>query len=443
MARKRKPQSLQTYLADAYLALLMTALVFYFGGGGYLMLQEDKWGVFLALSGGYAALSVLLALEERLIGARQSAGLGETLRSSSWVHRLMVVYLVFTVLSGAVSPHRELVWLGATRHEGVLTIALYVLSFLLLSRFGRPKGWMLALLGVTVTLQAILCILQLRGGNPLHLYPDGVNYFDGGKVYSGEYLGTIGNVDFLGAYFCIAVPIMLASLLRLRAPLRFALLLPLALSAYVIVRMRVLSCIVGLGAGCVLALPAVLPIGAKAKTRTALAILGAGALGLLLLFAVDLGGPAGTIHRMLHGDVPRSVDSGRLYIWREVLERARKRPLLGYGPDTLAAAGIEPFRRYDPDQQKTLLGYIDAAHNEYLNIFFHQGLLALAAYLGALISAAAAWWKRSTENGVAAILGAAALCYSIQAFFNISMFFVASLFWAVLGLLTASLRQKE
>ena len=443
MAQRKKRPSALTVLADAYLLLLMTLMVFAFSGKGYVSLQNDKWSVFLPLVGGYVALSILIWAEETIIGLRAPSELMEAMRSASWVHRLMAAYLVWTLLSALLSPYGAAVWLGATRNEGVLTIALYVFSFFLLSRFGRPKPWMLWVLGVTVTLQSVICLLQLRGGNPLGLYPEGVNYFDAGKLYSGAFLGTVGNVDFLGSYYCIVVPILLASLLRLRSPLRFALLLPLALSALVIVRMQVLSCIVGLGAGCVLALPVMLPIGAKAKTRAALAILGAGALGLLLLFAVDLGGPAGTIHRILHGDVPRSVDSGRLYIWREVLERAAKRPLFGYGPDTLSMAGIEPFRRYDPEQQKTLLGYIDAAHNEYLNIFFHQGIPALAAYLGALVAAAAAWWKRSTENGVAAILGAAALCYSVQAFFNISVFFVASLFWAVLALLVGWEHQEK
>jgi O-antigen ligase len=145
----------------------------------------------------------------------------------------------------------------------------------------------------------------------------------------------------------------------------------------------------------------------------------------------------------MHGNVPRSVDSGRLYIWREVLKLVPQHPLFGAGPDTLSLAGIEPFQRYDESLELMLYAGIDAAHSEYLNVLYHQGAFALAALLAALVSALAAWVRRARENAAAAILGSAVLCYVVQASFNISMCFTASLFWCVLGLLDGCCVKNE
>lgn len=436
MARRKKQSSALSLLADAYLALLMTVMVFACTGQGYLTLQNDKWTVFLFLTGGYVGLSILLWLEEVLTGLRAPSELKEAVRSASWVHRLMAVYLIWTLLSALLSPYGSAAWRGATRNEGALTIALYVLSFSLLSRFSRPKGWMLWALGVTVTLQSAICLLQLYGGNPLGLYPEGLSYFDAGKAYSGAFLGTVGNVDFLGSYYCLALPMLWAAVVRLKSSRRFLLLIPFALGFCVIVKMQVLSCFAGVLIGGAAALPFVLP--AKEKTRRALGIgiLALGAAAVLLLWFADFGdGAAHSLHLMLHGQIPGSVDSGRLYIWREVLLRARERLLFGFGPDTLSLAKIAPFERYDPDLNLLIQGGIDAAHNEYLNILFHQGIPALAAYLGALALALVSAWKQSRSSAAAAILTAAFLGYAVQAFFNISVCYVASLYWAVLGLL--------
>ena len=84
---------------------------------------------------------------------------------------------------------------------------------------------------------------------------------------------------------------------------------------------------------------------------------------------------------------------------------------------------------------------IDVAHNEYLNILFHQGLPALGCYLAML--AMLGWRWLHTRSAAAAILGAGVLCYAVQALFGFSMCPSAPFFWAVLGLLMAALRQPD
>ncbi len=428
-------RSAQEYLTDIYFALLMTALVFTVSEAGYMELSNAKWPVFLFLSAGYTGAVILLHLVELLRGECSVSRILNAVNNSSWMQRFLVLFLLFTLTSAALSQYPTEAWLGGSRKEGALTIGLYILSCLLISMHGRPKAWMVHLLAITVTAQCVICILQLRGGNPLHLYTAGMNYFDANQSYSGVYLGTIGNADFLGAYFCLVLPILWVSLMRMKTRWRFAYLIPLLLGLYVAARMWVLSCVVGVAVGFVIALPIVFPAEKKTRRQIALALMLAAFLALLAICLFDFGGPFHALHALLHGQLPREIDSGRVYIWREVLRRVPEHLLFGTGPDTLSMAGIEPFRRFDEELGVMLQAGIDTAHCEYLNVLYHQGLLALMANLAALSAALWMWLRSARERPASAILGAAVLAYVIQAGFNISVFIPASLFWAVLGLL--------
>ncbi|MBR3704257.1 MAG: hypothetical protein IKM11_02045, partial [Oscillospiraceae bacterium] len=82
-----------------------------------------------------------------------------------------------------------------------------------------------------------------------------------------------------------------------------------------------------------------------------------------------------------------------------------------------------------------LVAEIDLAHNEYLNILFHQGVFALLAYLAALFLAAVEWLRCSRRNGASAAVGSAVLCYCVQAFFGFSLCMVSPYFWIMLAFL--------
>ena len=97
----------------------------------------------------------------------------------------------------------------------------------------------------------------------------------------------------------------------------------------------------------------------------------------------------------------------------------------------------------DETLQKTLTAHIDAAHNEYLNVMYHQGIFALLSYLAALLCALIGYLRSAPKNAAAAILGAGVLCYAIQAFFNISMYLTAPYFWLCLGMLDAENRKTN
>ena len=428
-------------VTSVYLVLMCTVFLLWPGTGGYMSISSAKYTLFLILSGGYAGLMLLLHLEEALIGGMELPLFRTLLTKSSWTQRFVVLYLVLTWLSAFLSPHWPRVLQGVSRNEGALTITLYCLCFLFLSVYTRLRPWMLWAAGGAVLIFDLLSVIQLLGGNPLNLYPEGMTYFDANIRYSGAYLGTIGNVGHVASFFCVAVPALWVAAIRLKGRRRLAAIVVLAMTLAVTVRMWVLAAVVGILLGCILSLPVVLPL-TRRKQRTLvpvilLCLIAAGAA----VYCFDFGGTLHEFHELLHGRGEDSFGTGRLYIWRKVAELIPTRLWFGYGPDTMLLANIEPFARVDETLGTVIRARIDTAHNEYLNILFHQGIFSLLAYLGALGTALWGWIRRGRGSVAGAAAGAAVLCYAIQALFGISVCISAPYFWIALAILDGENRR--
>ena len=210
--------------------------------------------------------------------------------------------------------------------------------------------------------------------------------------------------------------------------------LALMLSVTVSVRMNVSAGLLGTAAGLVLPLPLALD---EKKRRAATIIIGGVLLAafLAVFLLPGLPGVLGEAHALLHGRAEDDFGSGRIYIWKNVWQAAKERPLFGGGPDTLSRRITAYFERYDEAGHIVRRTGIDTAHNEYLNILANQGLFALLCWLGALGCSAVRFVRRAGERPAALICGSAVLGYCVQAFFGISMclstpFFVIA--WAML-----------
>ena len=224
-------------VSDVYLALMLSAFLLWTGPDGYTKILEAKYRLFLLLTIVYCAAAALSAL--RQIRTVCFCKLLRAVRPAEW---LMLGYVLCSLLSTLLSPWRADAWLGLSRREGLLTLALYGAVFLLLGRLARPKAWLLDVFGAAMSLCCLLALWQLAGGNPLGLYPKELAYSDAGTAYSGAYLGTIGNTDLLAAVMCVAVPAFFYGAWKLR---RCWLLVPLTLCVTVSVRMNVSAGLLG------------------------------------------------------------------------------------------------------------------------------------------------------------------------------------------------------
>ena len=423
-------------ITSAFLHLLVTLFLLWCGTSGYEGIADAKHRMFYVICGGYIFVIMVVAIELAIVNGEVRLDLIEILRKASWTQRFVVIYILVTWGSAICSEFfPDTIW-GTSRYEGALTITIYGMCFLLVSTYGKVSKSLLFSFGIAVSVFSLLCLAQLTGSNIFFLYPEGYNYFGAYEKYAGSFLGTIGNVDLVAAFLSIAIPIMWIGLLRIKGKEKLWLSVPLIVSFIVLLKMNVLAGIVGVFVGSIIATPVVLRISRKKKLLIIAAIGICAILGVFLLYTKDIkSGFFYEMHQILHGNWDDSFGSGRIHIWKHVLKEIPANFLLGSGPDTMLYAEIDAFVRYDEILGTIIVSQIDVAHNEYLNVLYHQGVLGLISYMSILISLTNLWLKESPNNTVVAILGGAALCYCVQAFFGFSMYITAPFIWIILALL--------
>ena len=426
-------------LTDFYVLLIITVFFLYTGSGGYESILNSKAWAFYLLSGGYIILTLIFLGEGVLMGVFPCPSPKVIWLGTSMFQKFIVLYLVFTWISCLISPYMPLSLVGVSRYEGALTITLYGICSIFVSNWGRAKPSMVWAAGISMTIFSVLCLVQIQGLNPFALYPEGYTYLDAYSAYSGAYLGTVGNVDLVAAVFSLAIPLLTGICLKYTEKLRFLLLFPLALSICVLIQMDVLAGLVGVFGGIIISLTMWIPRSVKSRNLAWLLLFILACALLTAVFLCDIGnGIFHEAHNLLRGDANPEFGSGRIYIWKEVLERVPGHLWFGTGPDTMLLTEIEGFSRFDTSLGIQIISEIDVAHNEYLNILSQQGVLALTSYLAALGCLVSKWIKQGLHCAKIAILGGAILGYSIQAFFGFSSCITAPIFWLCLGLLDGS-----
>lgn len=404
-----------------YLYFLIGFYPLVFSSEGLADIFATKRFFFFAVTGIYLVSIFVLCIVYRKMPRINTAGL------------FAIIYLFISALSSLLSENLKDCLLGASRWEGLLTLFLYVALFICFSAFGSvSKGHAYTLIGSSTAFGTV-CVIQLQGYNPFGLYPGSFTFFDGGVRYSGSYIGTIGNADFVGAYFCIIIPMLFYILFKSRIRFRFLAVIPLALLLYTVSKMSVTSCIVGLGVGAVFAIPDLLSFKRRTVFAYAFGIAALGIFAVSLLRTCDFGtGFLHEIHEVLNGRISPEFGSNRIRIWKDVISVFPEAPLIGKGPDTMIREGFEKFSTFYPALNKTLTTSIDVAHNEYLNVLYHQGILGLAAFLTTVfLSLKNVFFSRSALGSSLCI---SLIAYLAEAFFGISILLVSPFFWVTLAL---------
>ena len=412
-------------VTDLYCITMLFLFPLFPGFSGYSNITFSKF-VFLLIATGIwlLALAVCAFLRKEPLprpGAAQWAAL---------------IFLAVALCSACCSPFFPQTLLGAGRYDGLLSIALYVLIFLGVSMFTRPKLIHFYAFAAAVTLCCIVAILQLFGGNPLGLYPNALQWQDAGIRYSGAYLGTIGNTNLLDAVLCLAISLSLCVILRMR---RWLFLIPLFLSAAVVAAAGGSGAVVALGAFCLAAL-CTLPCRRKMRIICMLiaAALLLGAL-VLLWFWPGTSGTLYEISQVMHGHLEDSYGSSRILIWRGCLALVPERPLLGGGPGTLSMRLDIIFSRFVPETGTTLESYVDNAHNIYLGYLTNTGVLGLAAYLGLLLCCGLCAFRGDDLSLVCAL---AVFCGTVHAFFGLGLCLTEPIFFVFLGFCASRIGKK-
>ena len=289
-------------ISTLYVYALLTLFYLYLPFGGYARMMEGKFNLFLLLTVPYVLSRTFLAGRSLFVRPRpmELCALG---------------YLACTALSALLSPYGSAVLLGGSRKDGLLTTALYVLAFLFLCRFYRPGKYLLPAVALCAVLCDLLVLVQLTGRNPFWLYPGSLNYFDGDLAYAGFYAGVSGNIDFTAFLLALAAALLSAAAVRKQS---LPLLLPVVLTLTALVKLGVAAALLGYGTAMLFSLLFLFPRHRRLAWGLISCCLAAG-----LLFLLFYSGENQTLREasaLLHGETDAAFGSGRLAIWRSILE---------------------------------------------------------------------------------------------------------------------------
>ncbi len=424
MAKTKKRRSLPEPM-ELWTGLFAALYLLLPGFSGYSGISSFKTGLFYGLSALLLAVGLWYFLRDWR--AKRS------LRPSP-AQLLALAFWGFTLLSAALSRVKGgNPWYDPTAHEAALTVSLYVLLFLMVSRWGKPTEGLFRVMLWSLAGLCLLCVWQALGGNPLGLYPSGLNFYDGyGVRYKGAYAGTIGNVDLVSAFLALALPMLLLRTLGQKPRQAWPCWVLGAVCLGILIWLRVLCGLVGLAMGAALCLLALCPDRLRLRLFLLLLGLGLGVLGLL--FLVDL--PVGMLHELheiLHGRFEDSFGTGRFYIWRQMLERIPDGLWFGVGPDMARYSGLAPFVRYENGAVAARASITDA-HCYPLHILYCQGLPALLSWLG-LVGLVLSHWVRARRDKTVALLGGGLICFLCAMLFCFSSVIIMPYLWLSLALL--------
>lgn len=451
-------------ITELYLSALFLLLPLYYHNA-YFDITEAKLGAFMVLCGLYVLLMPLSELKDT----------GEQGISSPALWFLG--YALISILSCLVFVGRASLLPADNRYQGVVVLGLYGLSFLFISRHGS-FGHLPRLCALCAfALVSLLAVLQSFGIDILGLW-EGVRATD-----RGRYLSTVGNVNFLGAYLSLLLPLC-AGLYCKGEGKAFYLLPCFALGCCALLcgsdsgilgvgggllflwgstmknaqeakAYGMVLCLLGLSvflygqglkafgtmglskAGEILSSPFVaLPLsvlgawmyfGGRSFARPWLfpALISAGgALGLVLcnLFPAIV---PGSLRPYVVFSPGWGSDRGR--IWMHAMDLFRSfaplKKLIGGGSGVLAR--YDRVRRLFPD------AVVDTAHNEYLHTLLTAGIGGLMCYALALLGTI----KQGIKNHSA--LSAAVVGCALQATVNIAQCNTTPLFLALMAVLSA------
>ena len=421
-------------VSEIYILFFATVHLLYFGLDGYSHIFEAKLITFFTANSIMFLFAVFFFFYFRY---SENIDIMSKIKSRlSPAHTCIILYLLFTAISSVLSEHFPETIRGISRCEGLLTITVYCFMFAVTSLLPYVKKYTLTAFAVAVTVFSALSVIQLFSYNPFSLYPEGTNFYDAGVRYTSAFIGTIGNANLSGAFICIALPLLTVITIKSKSKLRFLLAIPIFMLLFISAKMGVDSTVLALIATAALSFPFIAGFRKKQITVYCIAL-----FVLLLAFIVTIyffAPSDGMLHELseiLHGNISDTFGSGRIRIWKNVLSEIPDSPIFGKGPDTMKREGFKPFERYYPELSRTVKTGIDIAHNDFLNILYHQGILGLISYLGFIFFIIRSIWKNKSDILILA-LGCAFICYLIQSFFTFSMCASSPYFWICAGLIS-------
>ena len=170
----------------------------------YIGLTGHKYNFFLLCMSIVTGVTVLVLIA-KLIGGFK---LFEIKKISLPVWAALGFALV-TLISALFSPYRGItsVWHGvAERHDGAITQLFYVVIFLIVAHWYKPRELDFVIFGISASCVGLIGVLQFYGFDFFRLWPNipGSPYYVE-NYYHIYFRSTLGNINIVSTYVCVAI----------------------------------------------------------------------------------------------------------------------------------------------------------------------------------------------------------------------------------------------
>ncbi len=359
----------------------------------------------------------------------------------------LIVFILSTTITLFYSINIKLSLFGSfERRETYFIFLVYFLFFTATFLGYEYKKWHLILFALMISLVAIYALFQLGGIEIGDLFP--FSKYQVHESWKYKAFSTLGNPNFLASMMAMAFPILFFVFVDSKKPIW---LLPLSLNYFVLLATRTRGSWIAVFL--IFILMTIVMLKNKYSLKMILIVL----LVLLVLtlfysllfenLFVRIGSAFKTIGTVINPKDEKELmnaGSSRIAIWKAVLMLIKKKPLTGYGIETLAQAVKEDTEIYSFLQKfGPNLVNVDKAHNEFLNIWVSSGLVAGFSYLSfAFFVFLKGVRNIRYEKMIIPLLGAF-LAYFMQAMFNISNNGIAFIFYIIAGIILSLCQRKD
>lgn len=185
-------------ITQYYLMVMIIIFPLIVGPKGYENILEIKYYFFIVLSTTYFLLSTIIYFYFLIIKNNN------LLKNKKMLvlDYLVLLYLLVNILSVAFSPYKSFnLMKGLGRGEGLFITIIYTLNYFFITKLGKLDKKIFIYFSISSILVSLIGCLQFWGLNPLDLYK-GIS-----GPYNMSFMSTIGNIDFLSAYYTITISI--------------------------------------------------------------------------------------------------------------------------------------------------------------------------------------------------------------------------------------------
>lgn len=190
-------------ITEIYIIVMVMIFPLCIDSTGFFRILEAKYSYFLIINVIYIS-AIIITILYYLLFKKTNIFKEIKFHKIQWA---VVGFLIINIISTFLSPFfKEYnLFVGVGRAEGLISITLYCLSFLNITMFGEFKKRYIQYFSIGSIMVSSIAILQYIGFNPFNMYQDGIG------THNVSFIGTIGNIAFVSAFYCMYLTISMAS----------------------------------------------------------------------------------------------------------------------------------------------------------------------------------------------------------------------------------------